>query len=1155
MSERIKENLIKNKSAFNFKNKSNSIINLKERFRLRKTGNKASKNRKDNTIFIILFIIITDLLIPNLSDGFIVSKITLKINGIGYKKVFTSNVEEFNNAYYPNEIYINGIKQEAVSSNYYLNQSNNLVELIWKNSIDRPVYMFLGCSDITEIDLSHFDTSQNKNCRYMFTDCTSLTSLNLTNFDTSQVTHMYDMFRNCKSLTSLDLSCFDTSKVENMQNMFNGCESLSSLNLSNFVSSELINMVSFLSGCISLEYINLKNFNGSKRIWADYFFKGVPDNIVICTNDNNFILDLLDDDCYALDCSNDWKLNQKKIDSNSNKCIKSCDDSSHNKFEYNGKCYKNCQFGNIFFDNNTITNECKCELEYCLLCPPVALNKKLCTKCNENYYPIENDPSNIGEYFKCYSNPQGYYLDKNDLLYKKCYHTCATCEMQGDNINHNCLSCKNDYPKKIDSNCYINCTYYYFFDSEYNYYCTLNSSCPKDYSKLIEDKMECVKDDDINNFQSTEIMKEEEYLLSSELIIPKQNNSKIIDIKNMIDDIIINNYGNQTEVKNETKLYDTILDAIENAFTSENYDTTNIDSGEDQIIEQDKIKITLTSTQNLKNNINRNNMTIIDLEECETILRTFYNISENETLYMKKIDVIQEGMKIPKIEYDVYYKLYSNNLTKLNLSLCENTKISLSVPVIITESLDKLNTSSDYYNDKCSSSKSESGTDITLKDRQAEFIEGNKTVCQDNCDFSFYDSDNQKANCSCNVKESSSSYNDMKINNTKLYENFGDINNKPGVSSLGITSCNVLSSTDNIESNAGFYLLLLILALFIVVFIIFCKRGYNSLENKFDEIIYKKFENKESKNNKIKNSTIKRSQIQGRNGIKIKKKKKKKKKGSSKQIKYSDNIILNKDPNKNGELINITSVKEIENQSPKTLEESIIKPDTDYEFNWLSYEDALKYDKRTKCDYYSSLLRSKQLFIFTFCTFNDYNSGVIKKFMFFLAFALHYTVNALFFDESNIHQIYKDEGKFNFGYQIPYIIGSAVISTLALRLMLQFLILTDKDLLEVKLQQTIILAENMKKQKLKNIKIKFAIFFVLNFILLPFFWYYLTCFNAVYKNTQVYLIENTLISFGFSLVYPFIINISPTVIRIRSIQSSKKDQRCLYKTSQIFQII
>ena len=63
-----------------------------------------------------------------------------------------------------------------------------------------------------------------------------------------------------------------------------------------------------------------------------------------------------------------------------------------------------------------------------------------------------------------------------------------------------------------------------------------------------------------------------------------------------------------------------------------------------------------------------------------------------------------------------------------------------------------------------------------------------------------------------------------------------------------------------------------------------------------------------------------------------------------------------------------------------------MKPDTDYEFNWLSYPEALNYDKRSNCDYYSSLIRSKQLFIFTFCSFNDYNSGVIKKFMFFFVF-------------------------------------------------------------------------------------------------------------------------------------------------------------------------
>ena len=152
------------------------------------------------------------------------------------------------------------------------------------------------------------------------------------------------------------------------------------------------------------------------------------------------------------------------------------------------------------------------------------------------------------------------------------------------------------------------------------------------------------------------------------------------------------------------------------------------------------------------------------------------------------------------------------------------------------------------------------------------------------------------------------------------------------------------------------------------------------------------------------------------------------------------------------------------------------KPDTDYEFNWLEYKQALMYDKRTNCEYYGSLIKSKQLIMFTFCSFNDYNSGVVKKFMFFLSFALHYSVNALFFDESNLHQIYEDQGKYNFIYQIPYIIYSAIISTATLRLMLQFLVLTDKDILQV--------IFNIKKEKLKYIKIKFAIFFVLNFILL-----------------------------------------------------------------------
>ena len=97
-----------------------------------------------------------------------------------------------------------------------------------------------------------------------------------------------------------------------------------------------------------------------------------------------------------------------------------------------------------------------------MLCSKVSFFFGLCTKCNYNYYEIENDISNIGEYINCYNNPEGYYLDNN--LYKKCYYTCKRCNTIGNNINHNCIECNDNYRFIINKNnyinCYENCTYY-----------------------------------------------------------------------------------------------------------------------------------------------------------------------------------------------------------------------------------------------------------------------------------------------------------------------------------------------------------------------------------------------------------------------------------------------------------------------------------------------------------------------------------------------------------------------------------------------------------------------------------------------------------------------------------------------------------------------
>ena len=108
--------------------------------------------------------------------------------------------------------------------------------------------------------------------------------------------------------------------------------------------------------------------------------------------------------------------------------------------------------------------------------------------------------------------------------------------------------------------------------------------------------------------------------------------------------------------------------------------------------------------------------------------------------------------------------------------------------------IDKLNSSSGYFNDLCYTSTSNSGTDISLRDRQREYVEGDQIICQEDCSFVHYNSTTLHANCSCKAKESSDNFANMNINKDRLYENFGYSNNKESTN-FAVASCNVFDST------------------------------------------------------------------------------------------------------------------------------------------------------------------------------------------------------------------------------------------------------------------------------------------------------------------------------------------------------------------------
>ena len=298
--------------------------------------------------------------------------------------------------------------------------------------------MFYKCLKITEMNLSDFNASLVTTMYEMFSECRSLTSLDLTNLNTSQVTSMTKMFLSCTSLISLDLSYFNISQVAYMYGMLECCSSLTSLDLSNFDTSKVREMRAMFYNCDNLEYINLKNFEETGLAPDDHLHTvsemmyNVSSNAVICIDEiitKQIILSEIKKYCRIIDCTNDWKSKQKKLINNNNyRCFESCKNTAKNRYEYNGKCYENCTNGFLYDENKNQIDKCKCELEKCLLCPNVALKKELCTQCNANYYPKENDPSNLGEYINCYNNIQeGYYLDNN--LYKKCYYTCKSCNI------------------------------------------------------------------------------------------------------------------------------------------------------------------------------------------------------------------------------------------------------------------------------------------------------------------------------------------------------------------------------------------------------------------------------------------------------------------------------------------------------------------------------------------------------------------------------------------------------------------------------------------------------------------------------------------------------------------------------------------------------
>ena len=126
------------------------------------------------------------------------------------------------------------INYELMPFNYFYNfksKGRYTIKYSFKNKLKSTFLMFYGCSSLTNIDLSNFNTNNVNNMGSMFSGCSSLTNIDLSNFNTNNVKDMGSMFSDCSSLTYINLSNFNINNGTYMAGIFFRCSSLTKNNI------------------------------------------------------------------------------------------------------------------------------------------------------------------------------------------------------------------------------------------------------------------------------------------------------------------------------------------------------------------------------------------------------------------------------------------------------------------------------------------------------------------------------------------------------------------------------------------------------------------------------------------------------------------------------------------------------------------------------------------------------------------------------------------------------------------------------------------------------------------------------------------------------------------------------------------------------------
>ena len=811
-----------------------------------------------------------------------------------------------------------------------------------------------------------------------------------------------------------------------------------------------------------------------------------------------------------------------------------------------------------------------------------------------------------------------FFYNETNNEYRPCYKTCKKCSKEGDEYANNCLECDSGYMFRPGDNPYNNCVAYsdFYYITPYNQYKALNTlQCPEESKYLVktEDKSYCIYDckkDKVyqylyngvclkecpsNTINKNYICNEIEDVCTLGEVEMDENS----DINQQSTEILVRTYISEFNYTNKhislhtNKKYSIIIYENRDCISELSLEMPKVDFKDCY----DKVKRTYHINEDLI-------IVIIDKKDKnkdQTYFSFFHPLSG------QKLDA-DEICKDETIEV-------TQNLTSKLSEDNENYELQT---FLTDQGINIFDMNDPFYTDICFDFDNPSDRDIPLSERITA-IYPDVSLCDEGCQMDGIDLDTMTALCNCKFNDISNNkivnenpllesavgevFDLIKSSNIlvmkcgdHLFDNF--TSSFGGIFSLvslaGHLGCTVLyfifgknqiriyiyniyekftSFIEKAKSTINFAP---------------PKRSLKNTEKLRDKLIKNKNKksvkfNETKQENKNRNNNSPRldthSIYANQDGRKIRIEKPPTKEYDAKST-YKEMILYREKSAKGSSDSKFKKYDKLINKHKKSraMKEKVdsstrlkhdifttLEKDEDYRkffdeylatsLDELEYDDAIRKDQRTFCEYLRECLKEKQMIAFTFISSDPLKIRIIKIMLFILNVVLYFVVIGMFYNEEYISTLYyidkeddhffsyitRSIDKFIYTTMVSIIIGYIIDCFFVDEKKIKGIFKREKDNL-MNLRHEIMSFIN-------NLKNKYLAFIIVIFVLLSASFYYLLCFNYVYPKTQIEWVKCSITIFIIMQILSILKCFLETSLRFLSFRCESEK---LYKISRFF---